>query len=42
MTRWPFSSVAVRLRARLAMCSWFHVLPSAMEVRLAMPVIWYP
>ena len=23
-----------------SMCSWFHVLPSATEVRFAMPVIW--
>ena len=42
MTRCAFSSVAVIVRARLAMCSWFHVFPSAMDVRFAMPAIWYP
>ena len=30
----------VRHLPSVAMCSWFHVLPSAMLVRLPMPVIW--
>ncbi len=25
-----------------AICSWFHVLPSARDVRLAIPLMWYP
>jgi hypothetical protein len=36
---WALCSGAERISPSVAMCSWFHVLPSAIVVRSPMPVI---
>lgn len=40
LTLWDFSSSDTKHLPSNARCSWFQVLPSAMEVRLPTPVIW--